>query len=87
MSSGLNVLIVDDEPPALEELRYLLDADDRVGPVHIALDGATALRTLDHEHIDALFLDIRMPRPLRTRPGPRAHPFRRPATDRLRHRL
>ena len=31
---SLVVLAVDDEPPALDELAYLLDADDRVAHVH-----------------------------------------------------
>jgi len=59
--SGLTVLVVDDEPPALEELRYLLTAEPRIERVHAAVDGAGALRILEHERIDALFLDIRMP--------------------------
>lgn len=36
----LSVLAVDDEPPALAELAYLLDQDDRVGRVLTAGDGA-----------------------------------------------
>jgi two-component system response regulator LytT len=59
--TGLNVLVVDDERPALEELRYLLATDPRIAKVHTASAGTIALRTLEREHIDALFLDIRMP--------------------------
>jgi two-component system, LytTR family, response regulator LytT len=58
---ALAVLAVDDEPPALSELAYLLGRDPRVGRVRTAGDGATALRILQEEHVDALFLDIRMP--------------------------
>ncbi|HSF26241.1 MAG TPA: LytTR family DNA-binding domain-containing protein [Actinomycetes bacterium] len=57
----LSVLVVDDELPALEELGWLLRQDPRVGSVRLAQDGATALRLLDEQQVDALFLDIRMP--------------------------
>jgi len=53
------VLAVDDEPPALDELGYLLDADPRVESVLCAGDAASALRLL--RDVDAVFLDIRMP--------------------------
>jgi DNA-binding LytR/AlgR family response regulator len=55
------VLAVDDEPPALDELAYLLDADDRVAYVHRAGDATEALRVLRDTEVDAVFLDIRMP--------------------------
>jgi DNA-binding LytR/AlgR family response regulator len=57
----LVVLAVDDEPPALDELAYLLDADDRVARVHRAGDATEALRVLRDTEVDAVFLDIRMP--------------------------
>jgi DNA-binding LytR/AlgR family response regulator len=57
----LRVLAVDDEPPARAELAYLLERDDRVGSVVTAGDAAEALRVMESEPIDALFLDIRMP--------------------------
>ncbi|MGH3342511.1 MAG: LytR/AlgR family response regulator transcription factor [Carbonactinosporaceae bacterium] len=57
----LRVLAVDDELPALEELAYLLRGDPRVGAVHTASGAAAALRVLDAERVDALFLDIKMP--------------------------
>jgi DNA-binding LytR/AlgR family response regulator len=59
--SGLRVLAVDDEPPALDELAYLLRADPRVAVVHTAGDATGALRLLRDTDIDAVFLDIRMP--------------------------
>jgi DNA-binding LytR/AlgR family response regulator len=58
---NLVVLAVDDEPPALDELAYLLGADDRVAHVHRAGDATEALRVLRDTEVDAVFLDIRMP--------------------------
>lgn len=57
----LRVLAVDDEPPALDELAYLLRADPRVARVHTATDVAEAFRVLRDSDLDAVFLDIRMP--------------------------
>jgi DNA-binding LytR/AlgR family response regulator len=57
----LRVLAVDDEPPALDELAYLLRADPRVSVVHTAEDAAGALRVLRDNDVDAVYLDIRMP--------------------------
>jgi two-component system response regulator LytT len=57
----LSLLAVDDEPPALDELAYLLRADPRVADVRTATDALTALKTLEHERVDGVFLDIRMP--------------------------
>lgn len=64
--NGLRVLAVDDEPPALDELAYLLGSDPRIGGVGTAKDGADALRHVDRalsegRPIDAVFLDIKMP--------------------------
>ncbi len=59
--TGLRVLAVDDEPPALDELAYLLRADPRVASVHTAGDATGALRLLRDVEVDAVFLDIRMP--------------------------
>jgi len=57
----LSVLAVDDEPPALDELAYLLGADPRVGTVLTASDATAALKVLEARPVDAVFLDIRMP--------------------------
>jgi DNA-binding LytR/AlgR family response regulator len=59
--AGLRVLAVDDELPALEELAYLLRGDDRVGEVLLASGAAEALRLLEVEVVDLVFLDIHMP--------------------------
>jgi DNA-binding LytR/AlgR family response regulator len=59
--ADLRALAVDDEPPALDELCYLLRADARVGSVVTAGDATEALRVLRDDEIDVVFLDIRMP--------------------------
>ncbi|MCP2174588.1 two component transcriptional regulator, LytTR family [Williamsia maris] len=63
-SAALTVLAVDDEWPALDELTYLLRAQDQVGEVLTAADATTALRLINDARpsaIDAVFLDINMP--------------------------
>jgi DNA-binding LytR/AlgR family response regulator len=57
----INVLVVDDELPAVEELAFLLGKDARIGTIHRASSGAEALRALESEPLDAVFLDIHMP--------------------------
>jgi DNA-binding LytR/AlgR family response regulator len=59
--SALRVLVVDDEVPVCEELRYLLGRDDRVSEVATARSGAEALTALEDGSVDAVFLDIAMP--------------------------
>ncbi len=58
----MNVLIIDDEPPAREELRRLLGAYDDlavIGECGNAIEGIAAVNRLSP---DVIFLDIRMPR-------------------------
>jgi DNA-binding LytR/AlgR family response regulator len=57
----LDVLVVDDELPALDDLAWLLDAQDIVGRVDKAPNATEALRQLQTNRYDVLFLDIRMP--------------------------
>ena len=57
----VNVIVADDEQPAVEELAFLLRRDPRIGTIHRASSGAEALRTLDAHPVDALFLDIHRP--------------------------
>ncbi|QBX55108.1 response regulator transcription factor [Nocardioides seonyuensis] len=59
--TGLKVLVIDDERPALDELTFLLRREPRVGEI-LACDSATeALRVLQDTEVDAVFLDIQMP--------------------------
>jgi DNA-binding LytR/AlgR family response regulator len=57
----LRVLVVDDEQHALDELSYLLGADERVGEVVAAATATEGLRILRETEVDAVFLDIQMP--------------------------
>lgn len=57
----INVLVADDELPAVEELAFLLGRDERVGTIHRASSGSEALRVLANESVDVAFLDIHMP--------------------------
>ncbi|MGW3957170.1 LytR/AlgR family response regulator transcription factor [Streptomyces sp. NPDC004752] len=66
----LRALAVDDERPSLEELRYLLHADPRIGSVEGAGDATEALRRITRalesgpdgpDAIDVVFLDVQMP--------------------------
>ncbi|MFD8498391.1 LytR/AlgR family response regulator transcription factor [Amycolatopsis sp. NPDC059657] len=59
--TGLRVLAVDDVPPALDELVHLLTDSPEVGEVRAAGDPLSALKMLQADHFDAVFLDISMP--------------------------
>jgi DNA-binding LytR/AlgR family response regulator len=61
MITGLTVLAVDDEAPALDELAYLLEQHGAIAEVLRAGDATSALRELNRRPIDAIFLDINMP--------------------------
>lgn len=58
---AVSVLVVDDEQPILDELVWLLGRDDRIGDVRTARSGPEAIRALEAEDVDLLFLDIAMP--------------------------
>lgn len=60
-TGGLRVLAVDDEPPALDELAFLLGRDERVGEVQTCGSATEALRLLQGEAYDVVLLDIAMP--------------------------
>jgi DNA-binding LytR/AlgR family response regulator len=57
----LRVLAVDDEAPALDELVWLLEHDERIGSVVAADSGEAALRVLHEQPVDAIFMDVQMP--------------------------
>ncbi|KGN38093.1 LytR/AlgR family response regulator transcription factor [Knoellia subterranea] len=59
--ASLRALVVDDELPALSEVRYLLDSDDRIASVLTATSGTEALQMLEAHDIDVIFSDISMP--------------------------
>jgi two-component system, OmpR family, response regulator MprA len=59
MSAG-RVLIVDDEAEVRDALRLALELEDY--EVLAAEDGIEALGTLEHQQVDAMLLDIGMPR-------------------------
>lgn len=59
--SGLVALVVDDEPPALAELVWLLERDERIGEIHTATSGTAALQALESHRVDVIFSDVNMP--------------------------
>lgn len=59
--TGLTVLAVDDERPALEDLVRILRGSPLVDRVEMAADGPQALLTLSNTQVDVVFLDVRMP--------------------------
>lgn len=61
MTAGLDILVVDDERPALEDLGRLLRSLDRVRAVETAASGDEALRMLADRGFDAVLVDVRMP--------------------------
>ncbi|RXR23839.1 response regulator transcription factor [Oerskovia turbata] len=58
---GVDVLVADDERPALDELTALLRRDPHVRSVHGVASGAEALRWLSEHPVHVAFLDIHMP--------------------------
>jgi two-component system, LytTR family, response regulator len=60
-TTSLDVLAVDDEAPALDDLARLLRSFPEVGEVESAASGPEALRRLSGRRFDAVFLDVRMP--------------------------
>jgi DNA-binding LytR/AlgR family response regulator len=61
MTSGLSVLAVDDETPALDEIVYLLKNSAMVSHVRAVSSATDALHHLHHEPYDVVLLDIAMP--------------------------
>jgi len=57
----IRVLLVDDEPPARDGLRDLLDKDSRFVVVGECGDGQTAVEQIKQLKPDLVFLDIQMP--------------------------
>jgi DNA-binding LytR/AlgR family response regulator len=61
MAASLRVLIVDDEPPARAEMRYMLEKIGEVSAVDDAETAIDALARLQESRYDLVLLDIRMP--------------------------
>jgi DNA-binding LytR/AlgR family response regulator len=61
VTTGLSVLAVDDETPALDELVYLLRNSAMASHVRAVSSATDALRHLHDEHFDVVLLDIAMP--------------------------
>ena len=61
MARRLNVLVTDDELPALEGLVRMLREDPRIAQIYAAGSGIEAIHALEQHAIDAVFLDIHMP--------------------------
>ena len=61
VASLREVLVIDDERPALDELTFLLERDPRIGQVRSCDSATEALRLLQEVDVDAVFLDIHMP--------------------------
>ena len=53
-TSGLRVLVLDDEAPALDELSFLLRRDPRIGEVLPSDSPTEALRLLKETEVDLL---------------------------------
>jgi DNA-binding LytR/AlgR family response regulator len=61
MNTGLAVLAVDDEEPALRDLARLLRSSPAVHTVDTAAGSAEAISKIAQQTYDAIFLDVRMP--------------------------
>lgn len=62
MTSGLAVLIVDDEPLARQGVRELVQKLPDVGNIREAPNGSEAIRLIREQCPDVVFLDVQMPR-------------------------
>ncbi len=61
MPAPLRCLVVDDEPPARDELAYLLSCLDNVEIVALASTARAALQAIAEHAPDLVFLDIHLP--------------------------
>jgi two-component system, LytTR family, response regulator len=57
----ISCLIVDDEPPAVDELNYILSGIEDVDVVATAFSAAKAVSAIRAKQPDLVFLDIKMP--------------------------
>lgn len=61
MTDIIRTILVDDEPPARDELSYLLSAHADVKVVAVAANAAEAVAAIRSHKPDLVFLDIQMP--------------------------
>ena len=61
MTTPIRCLLVDDEPPALDELSYLLSAFEDVTVAGTASSASQALEEIARLRPDVVFQDIQMP--------------------------
>ena len=78
MAAGLRTLVVDDEKLARDRLHGFLDKVDGVDVIGEAPNGVDALRMIEEEKPDLVFLDVQMPgmdgfEVLKALRGPRPH--------------
>jgi two-component system LytT family response regulator len=59
--SVLRVIIADDEPLARNKLERLVESDGRLSLIGVASTGTEAIKLIDSEKPDLVFLDIKMP--------------------------
>lgn len=57
----MRILIADDEPPARDELAYMIGQAWPTAEIHLAHSGAEAIRLAQEVQLDLAFLDINMP--------------------------
>lgn len=61
MTERIKVLIADDQLELAEELKNVLETDERIQVVGLAADGFQALEQMPTVHADVVLMDIRMP--------------------------
>lgn len=57
----ISVMLVDDHRMVRDGVRWMLESDPEIEVVSEASSGAEMLSLLDHEQVDVILLDIRMP--------------------------
>ncbi|MBO5480220.1 MAG: response regulator transcription factor [Clostridia bacterium] len=61
MTERIKVLIADDQLDLAQELKNVLETDERIQVVGLAADGFQALEQMPTVHADVVLMDIRMP--------------------------
>ena len=61
MTERIKVLIADDQLDLAQELKNVLETDERIQVVGLAADGFEALEKMPTVHADVVLMDIRMP--------------------------